>query len=88
MYLVVESFTHAPIIFPSFRTTGGDKDGTEFEDLVGAIALTTDGNVVVAGYTRGSLFVFSDGWTDMVAVKLNVDTGAVIWSYQVRGNQG
>lgn len=44
-----------------------------------ACAETADGNVVIAGFT------ISEGWNEVIAAKLDVDTGENIWTYQVRG---
>lgn len=45
---------------------------------------TTDGNVVIAGDSQGSVNgTNNDGTRDIVAVKLDVITGKEIWIYQV-----
>lgn len=44
-----------------------------------AVVETTDGNVVVAGYTEGSLFDTNDGSFDVAAAKLRADNGDEIW---------
>ena len=44
----------------------------------------TDGNVVMAGYTKGTWSgVVDHGWNDVVAVKLDVETAEIIWTYRV-----
>ena len=40
--------------------------------------------MVVAGYTQGNWSNVNDGLYDVVAVKLTVEDGEVIWTYQVR----
>lgn len=59
------------------------QDGTNKDDYLRAAVETTDKNVVVAGFTSGSWSVSNDGSNDVVAAKLNVDNGEVIWRYQV-----
>ena len=59
------------------------QEGTEENDYFLGVTETVDGNVVVVGYTLGNWSVTNDGWNDVVAVKLNVDDGEVIWRYQV-----
>ena len=54
------------------------------DDYMQATVETADGNVVIAGYTQGSWSAINDGWNDVVVVKLDVDDGEVIWTYQVR----
>lgn len=59
--------------------------GTPHYDFLQACVETADGNVVVAGYSQGSLDGSeSDGYHDIVAAKLDVNTGKEIWFYQVR----
>lgn len=61
------------------------QNGTTSEDFLGPCVNTTDGNVVVAGYSQGSVNgKDNDGGADIVAVKLDVVTGEEIWIYQVR----
>lgn len=58
--------------------------GTVEDDRLRACVATTDGNVVVAGYSQGSVDgTASTGNYDIVAVKLNVSSGEEIWTYQV-----
>lgn len=59
------------------------QDGTNEDDYLRAAVETADKHVVVAGFTSGSWSVSSDGSNDIVAAKLNVDNGEVIWRYQV-----
>lgn len=51
-----------------------------------ACVRTTDGNVVVAGYSAGTLNGTDDDDTfvDAVAVKIDSNSGDMIWIYQVR----
>lgn len=60
------------------------QDGTNEDDYLRAAVETADKNVVVAGFTSGSWSVANNGGSnDVVAAKLNVDNGEVIWRYQV-----
>lgn len=58
--------------------------GTADFDYLNVCVETTDGNVVVAGDSTGSVNgTENDGNHDIVALKLDVNTSEVIWTYQV-----
>ena len=61
-----------------------NQDGTSSDDYLFAAITTVDGNIVAAGHTQGSWSDVNDGWYDVVAVKLNVEDGEMMWTYQVR----
>ena len=48
-----------------------------------SIACDFDGNVALAGYTRGSLFANNAGGKDIFAIKLNGVSGDPLWTKQV-----
>lgn len=77
--------THT-IIFGAHRFhSRGCQRGTDEDDYLRACVQTTDGNVVVAGYSEGSVNgTENDGNFDIVAAKLEVNSGEEIWTYQVR----
>ncbi|CAN0111305.1 unnamed protein product [Ascophyllum nodosum] len=59
------------------------QNGTSEPDNFRACVEATDGNVVMAGYTEGTwVGVVNEGWNDVVAVKLDVETAEIIWTYQ------
>ena len=60
-----------------------EQEGTTEEDFVRSCSITADGNVVLTGYTFGAWAEGSTADTSMVAVKLDVSDGTVIWRYQV-----
>lgn len=61
------------------------QNGTPSSDYLHACVETTDGNVVVAGFFYGYLNgTRGDGASGIVAVKLDVNSGNVMWTYQVR----
>ena len=60
------------------------QEGTSSDDLLYAAVEALDGNVVVAGNTKGNWSDINDGWYDVAVAKLNADDGEVIWRYQVR----
>jgi len=63
-----------------------EQEGTVEDDFVYSCSRTTDGNVVLVGYTWGSWEEASTGESTM-AVKLDVTDGTVLWRYQVRTQQ-
>ncbi|CAM9508827.1 unnamed protein product [Ascophyllum nodosum] len=59
------------------------QNGTSSPDELWGCVEAADGNVVVAGFTQGTWnSVVNDSWNDVVAVKLDVETGDIIWAYQ------
>ena len=60
-----------------------NQEGTSSDDYLFAAITTVDGNIVVAGNTEGNWSNVNDEWNDVVAVKLNVEDGEMIWTYQV-----
>lgn len=59
------------------------QEGTDEDDFMLAAVQTDDGNVVVAGYTRGSWNDTNYGWLAVAAAKLKAEDGDVMWRYQV-----
>lgn len=58
--------------------------GTSSRDLLHVCVETTDGNVVLAGHSEGSVNgTVNERYYDIVAMKLDVTTGQTIWTYQV-----
>ena len=60
-----------------------EQEGTVQNDYINSCSVTTDGNVVLTGATSGDWEVASSGDSSMVAVKLDVTDGTVLWRYQV-----
>lgn len=90
---VVRSFNSHPMyLAPTNLTSIGTvgrcrvcQTGTIYQDRLQACVATTDGNIVVAGLSQGSVDgTASPGYHDIVAVKLNVSNGEELWTYQVR----
>lgn len=63
--------------------TSAYKDGTDEDDYLEAAAETADGNIIVAGSAPGSWTDINDIWHEVSVIKLDVDNGDVIWTYQV-----
>lgn len=62
----------------------GCQAGTNYSETLNACVQTVDGNVVVAGYSRGyPTGEEIDEYSDIVAVKLDVNTGEKLWTSQV-----
>lgn len=74
----------SPLEMRTVGPSGLCQAGTGSFDYLRACAETTDGNVVVAGFSKGSVNgTVNDGEHDIVAVKLDINTGEEIWTYQV-----
>jgi hypothetical protein len=53
------------------------------DDFATAVAIDNSSNVIVAGYTFGSLFAANQGESDYFVMKLDPATGNVTWGLQV-----
>ena len=60
-----------------------EQDGTEQDEVISTCSKTADGNVVLTGLTQGDWVETNTGLWALVAVKLDVADGSVIWRYQV-----
>ncbi|CAN0358747.1 unnamed protein product, partial [Ectocarpus fasciculatus] len=58
------------------------QDGTEQDEVISTCSKTADGNVVLTGLTQGNWVTPNTGLWALVAVKLDVADGSVIWRYQ------
>ncbi|CBJ28797.1 hemolysin-type calcium-binding region [Ectocarpus siliculosus] len=58
------------------------QDGTEMDEGITTCSKTADGNVVLTGSTLGDWVETNTGLWALVAVKLDVTDGSVIWQYQ------
>ncbi|CAM9944679.1 unnamed protein product, partial [Ectocarpus sp. 12 AP-2014] len=58
------------------------QDGTEKDEVISTCSKTADGNVVLTGITQGDWVETNAGLWALVAVKLDVTDGSVIWQYQ------
>lgn len=65
------------------RLSGTAQEATDENDYIRACSKTADGNVVLAGHTYGDWNATLSGDSAIIAVKLDVTDGAVIWRYQV-----
>ncbi|CAN0059164.1 unnamed protein product [Ectocarpus sp. 4 AP-2014] len=68
--------------FLVFGTCRGAQDGTEKDEVISTCSKTADGNVVLTGLTQGDWVEINTGLWALVAVKLDVADGSVIWRYQ------
>ncbi|CAM9980650.1 unnamed protein product [Ectocarpus sp. 12 AP-2014] len=58
------------------------QEGTEKDEVISTCSKTADGNVVLTGLTQGDWVETNTGLWALVAVKLDVADGSVIWRYQ------
>ncbi len=63
------------------RTWGGSEN-----DYASAVALASNGDVLVVGYTTS--FMFGAGYEDVLALKLDGSNGAVVWARTWGGSGG
>ncbi len=61
-----------------------EQEGTVADDFINECSRTADGNVVLSGTTEGDWEMEASGAITIMAVKLDVTDGTVIWRYQVR----
>ncbi len=61
-----------------------EQEGTVEDDYINTCSITTDGNVVLSGATAGDWEMLTSGDSTIMAVKLDLTDGTVIWRYQVR----
>ena len=60
------------------------QEGTVEDDYINSCSKTADGNVVLTGGTNGNWDGVGFGDANIMAVKLDVTDGTVVWRYQVR----
>lgn len=75
--------TSTSLDFLVFGTCRGAQEGTEKDEVISTCSKTADGNVVLTGLTQGDWVETNTGLWALVAVKLDVADGSVIWRYQV-----